>query len=308
MKQLRMKIHSLTPVFYWAALVLACASCGLKYTPQTTPEVHKSNRQEVIQSRLKDEFAAKGKEYKSIAFGETTTIKPVSFKQLDSLYELKYNLEQQGRTSKELERNIGIQRLIAQNDTTPVLYNEAHVFSISSGDTTEVISGSFSLNTRNEIVDVQIDESLDLPKDLIPYYTNYILGESFIYPGSRPADNELDFYDYYKSQSDKLIGMERSDFILHTLEVMKLARLKKTLDKQVLLKNLARTAVLGDSKDYVDETFLKIEEIIDDKNVVQYYLVTYQVMRKADEKTYEKRKYEVAFDLFLSHMWTNEIP
>lgn len=302
-----MKIHSLTPVFYMAALLLACASCGLKYTPQTTPEAYKSNRQEVIQSNLKEEFAAKGITYKSIAFGETTTVKPVSFMQLDSLYELKYKLEQAGRTSKELERNIGIQRLIAQNDTTPVLYNEAHVFSLTTGDTTEVVSGSFSLNSRNEIVDTQIDEMIDLPKALIPFYTNYILSESFIYPGSRPAETELDFYDYYKPQADRLTGIDRSDFIVHTLELMKLARLKKTLDKQVFLKNLARQAVMGDSKDYIDETFLKIEEIIDAKNVVQYYLVTYQVTRKADEKTFITHKYEVAFDLFLSHMWTNEI-
>jgi hypothetical protein len=307
MKHLRTPKHSLLPVFSFTVLLFAIASCGLKYTPQTPPETLQKTRQQVIESDLKEEFAAKGMAYKSVAFGETTTVKPVSFMQLDSLYELKYQLEQQGKSSKELERNIGIQRLIAQNDTTPILYNEAHVFSLTKGDTTQVISGSFSLNSQNKIVTADIEESIDLPKELIPYYTNYILGESFIYPGSRPEATETAFYDFYKPQADKLIGQERTDFILHTLELMQLARQKKTLDKQVFLKNLTRQAVLGDNKDYVDETFLKVEEIVNDKNVVQSYLVTYQLMRKTDEKTYEKHKYEVAFDLYLSHLWTNEI-
>lgn len=289
----------LSRLLFLSILTTVLGSCGLKYTPQTAPEDYQAQRQRVIESQIKEEFAAKNMAYKSIAFGKTITVKPASFIKLDSLFEQKYQLEQQGRKDKNLDEKIGVQRLICQTDTNEILYMNQHVFSLSNDSTSEVLSGNFSLNARNEIRKVEFTESYTIPSNLVPYYTYYVLNQSFMYSSDAPTESELDFYDLYKAQAARLFGSNKEAFIVHTLKLMKIARLKKSLEKKTFLEELTRNEVQGTSKDYKDEVFLRVDQVVKANNDIDYYIVEYQFSKKMGENSYIAEKYVLQFDPFL---------
>lgn len=300
------KNNFFTGFFSFSLFLALLTGCGLKYQPQTPPETRQLQRQDVIEAKIQEEFAARGMKYKSIAFGNTVTVKPASFIKLDSLFEQKYQLELQGKTDRKLDDNIQIQRLICQNDTNEILYMEDHVFSLQKDSTAEVFSGKFALNARNELRDVQFTQSINLPADLVQYYTYYILGESFIHPA--PGDSEMDFYQLYKSREAVLTGGERDKFLNHTMTLMKIARTRRSLEKQMFLEELSKREIQGKRTDYKDEVFPSVSEVVKANNEVDYYMVVYQFSRKTGETSYVKEKYELRFDTYLMLISKEQVP
>lgn len=278
-------------------IILCLGSCGLRYEPQTPPEDRQLERQKVIENDIRTEFEAKNMTYKSLAFGKTVTVKPPSFIKLDSLFELKYQLEQSGRSDKNLDEKIGVQRLICQTDTNEILYMEEHVFSLTKDSVAEVLSGNFALNSRNVIKNVEFTQSYVIPADLVSYYTDYVLNESFIYSAAAPSAQESDFYDLYKTQAGTLFGAQKEAFIVHTLKLMKIARTKRSLEKQMFLKELTMDAL--QLKNVKDQVFKRIDQVSKPNGDVDYYIVEYHYAMTSPSGGVINEKYVLRFDPFL---------
>lgn len=280
-------------------LISILNSCGLQYEPQTPPEDRQLQRQRVIESKIKAEFEPQKKTYRSIAFGKTTTIKPVSFIKLDSLFEQKYQLEQTGRRDRKLDEKIGIQRLVCQTDTNEILYMEEHVFSLETDTSAEVLSGNFALNIKNEIRQVEFTTAYTIPANLVAFYGYYVLNESFMYFTEQPAEEEEDFYKYYKTKAGTFLGYQKEQFVVNTLKLMKLARTNRSLEKQLFLRELTKAEVHGVSTNYENASFNKIDQFSNAKNEVDFYLVEYQFVERVSDIKTEMRKYVLEFDPYL---------
>ena len=287
-------------IFIFSCLLISLLnSCGLQYQPQTPPEDRQLQRQRVIESKIKSEFEPQKKTYRSIAFGKTTTIKPVSFIKLDSLFEQKYQLEQTGRKDRKLDEKIGIQRLVCQSDTNEILYMEEHVFSLETDTSAEVLSGNFALNIKNEIRQVEFIAAYTIPSNLVAFYGYYVLNESFMYFSEQAATEEDDFYKFYKNKAGTLLGYQKEQFIVNTLKLMKLARTNRSLEKQLFLRELTKTEIHGISTNYENASFNKIDQFSTAKNEVDYYLVEYQFVERVSDIKTELRKYVLKFDPYL---------
>lgn len=261
----------------FSILIITFSSCGLKYEPQVLPEDRQLQRQRVIEASIIEDFSKENKKYESIAFGQSTTVKPLSFLKLDSLYEKRYELELVGRKDRQLEEEIEVQKMICVTDTNEVLYVENHIFSLTRNDSTQILSGRFALNANNDIRDVQLDDFINVPKELMSLYKIYIFQESFMYPGYAAEARDLDFYKIYKPKVNSLTGVEKEEFVTHMLQVMKIAQNRKTVETSTLLKDLTRNKIHGVSKDYKDEVFHSIDQLEDEKKNIVGYVVRYQV-------------------------------
>ena len=290
-----------------ATLLASFASCGLKYTPQVTPESKREERKLVIETEIRKEFAAQKKQYKSIGYGQMVTVKPSSYVALDSLFEVKYNLERQGKRTKDVDQEIAMQRLICQNDTNEVLYMEQHVFSLEGDSTAEVLSGNFSLNSNNDLKKVQFTSSYQVPKDLVSYYNLYITEAAFMTNNSAPTKQESEFYDSYKTELQNRSGQNEDAFLVHTLRLMKIARSNQSLEKQKTLESLTRLAVHEGRKDYKSEVFVKVEQHAEQSGEISFYNVEYQFARPTGEESYVTEKYAVQFDVFFSQIGMEKI-
>lgn len=282
------------------SMLLSLVGCAdLKYTPQVPPENRQLQRQKAIETRIQEEFKDQNLKYKSIAFGQTVTVKPPSFAKLDSLYEIKYRLESTGKRDARLDENIGIQRMICQNDTARILYMEEHVFSLSSDSISEVFSGTFSLNSRNEIQKVEFKESYVIPSNLSIFYSYYVLNESFMWNSPQPTQEENDFYLIYKTRAAQLFGKQKEDFIIHTLNMMKIAKNKRSLEKQLFLQELSKRSCHTGVIDYKDAVFLRVDQVSTTEDKIDYYLVEYQYNQKTGESTYVKKQFIFKYDSYL---------
>lgn len=282
------------------ALLFSSVACAdLHYTPQVPPENKQLLRQKAIETRIQEEFKDQNLKYKSLAFGQTVTVKPPSFAKLDSLYEIKYQLENSGKRDARLDENIGIQRLICQNDTARILYKEEHVFSLSTDSTSEVLSGTFSLNSRNEIQKVEFRESYVIPSNLTAFYSNYILNESFMWNSPQPTEEEIAFYTIYKARAAELFGKQKEDFIVHTLNMMKIAKNKRSLEKQMFLQELTKRSCHTGIIDYKDAVFSRVDQVSTNNDKIDYYLVEYQYSQKMSDNSYVKKHFIFKYDPYL---------
>ena len=286
--------------FLFSVMFLFLGSCGLKYTPQVTPETKQEERKLVIESEIRKEFAARNMQYKSIGYGEMVMIKPASYIRLDSLFEVKYNLEQQGKRTKDLDQDIAMQRLICQNDTNEVLYMEQHVFSLEGDSTAEVLSGNFSLNANNDLRKVEFSYSYVIPKYLVNYYNFYILETAFLTNNSAPTSQEREFYESYKNELSNRKGQNEDAFLIHTLRLMQVARANQSLDKQKTLESLTRLAVHNGDKNYKSEVFVKVNQHAEVSGEISFYIVEYQFAKPTGDESYVTEKYSVQFDPFFS--------
>jgi hypothetical protein len=291
----------------FATLFASLASCGLKYTPQVSPESKREERKLVIESEIRREFGEQKKQYKSIGFGEMVTVKPASYIALDSLFELKYNLERQGKRTKEIDENIAMQRLICQNDTNEVLYMEQHVFSLENDSTAEVLSGNFSLNARNDLRKVKFTSSYVIPKDLVNFYNYYITESAFMTNNNYPTQQEKGFYDAYKNELANRSGNNEDEFLVHSLRLMKVARSNQSLDKQKTLESLTKLAVHKGNREYKNEVFVKVEQHATEAGEISFYSVEYQFAKPTGTDSYLTEKYILKFDTFFSQIGIEKI-
>ncbi len=278
-------------------------SCGLRYTPQPTPQSTQIDRRNLIEETIQKEFKSQNKTYNPIGYGESVKIKPVSYLRLDSLFEQKYQLERIGKRDPNLEEAIKLQQIVCQNDSSEILYLERHVFTLEGDSAAEILSGDFYINLQNELKDVKFTNSYHINKDYINYYTTYIFEQPFL-GGDYLTQDEQQFYSIYKAALEN--ASNKDAFLNNTLKIMQIAYYKRSLDTQVLLKELTRKIVNNDRSNYSDEVFIKIEQVLKE-NQLSKYVVVYQSLVKTESGIYTKR-YQLEFDPYLLIITKEEIP
>jgi hypothetical protein len=284
--------------FIFFMLKLTFSSCGLKYTPQTTPEDKQLQRQKSIENTIVEEFKEKKLNYLSVAFGETITIKPISFQYLDTLFERKYRLEQSGETDRFLDDEIARQRLICQNDTNEILFKEEHVFILEDGNVATVYVGEFFANKHHKIKNVEFLESYEIPIKNIDLFKTYILGESFLYRGYAADERESSFYQIYKSRAQQLSGKEKDEFMKTTLQIMEIAQHKKHLDTKKLIMELTKKEIVERYKFFKNEDFTAMNEFTTGKEIA-YYEVLFVATIPVLQEIWEPRKFTIEFNPWL---------
>lgn len=289
--------------FFFLFILYLLSSCGLKYVPTETPEEFETRRHLAVENYVEQSLASQDLIYSSVAFGETTTLKPQSFKILDSLYAVKYANEQNGKLDGKLEEQIEIQRMIVQNDTNKVSYIEDHVFSLSHGDSIDFYSGFFQLNSVLSVIDVNLKESIYVPNRFGELYKIYILEESFFYPGNLPNGEELNFYTFFKQGAAELSGSEKDEFILHTLRLMELAKVRYSIKTIDLMKIQVTRKFLGSASADYSEKFSEIMELTQGnesgKQQLVGYTFQYSYTQKSETENALTYKYQITFDQYL---------
>lgn len=222
-------------LLYTLILVTLVVSCGLKYTPTETRESFFQKRQEKISDYILNQMNGQTLSYTSIAYGKTNVMKPISYKALDSLYELKYQNELKQFKDMRLEEIISNQRQIALNDTAKVLYLENHVFSLGNADTIAFYNTIFQLTSDVKISDVTIKQSVYLPAKYSGLYRKYLFEESYLSAYNLASEQEKKFYQKYKDELENRSIAQQDAFVLHTLKLMELsARIRKTSNRELL--------------------------------------------------------------------------
>lgn len=226
-------------LLYSFLLVTLVASCGLKYTPTETRESFFQKRQGKISDYILNQMNGQTLSYTSIAYGKTTVLKPISYKALDSLYELKYQNELKQIKDMRLEVIINNQRQIALNDTAKVLYLENHVFSLGNADTITFYNTIFHLTSDIKISDVDIKQSVFLPAKYSELYRKYLFEESYLSAVNYASEQEKKFYQKYKDEIENRSIAQQDAFVLHALKLMELSARIRTTSNRELLNELA---------------------------------------------------------------------
>lgn len=242
-------------------LTFLIASCGLQYSTPPTPISQTADRRKVIEKHLQDEFQKDSSIYVSIAYAKTETVKPDSYKDLDSLYEIKYQNERKGVSDRELERNIQIQRQIALNDTNPVLFIERHLFGVQKANQMAIYSSLFETTPDHIIRNVVINDSYNIPKDKLELYKRYLQEESLLYSGYAPTDLESELYQTFRTKEEMMSGASRDSLLEQALMVFELVAQKRILKKITLLEELTNKAIAQKEASQIENPkFNAIEE------------------------------------------------
>jgi hypothetical protein len=288
-------------IIYSAILTIICTSCGLEYSAPPTPISQTDDRRREIQKYMRENFEKDSLVYESIAFGKVETLKPLSYKRLDSLYGAKYTLEREGVRNVKLEDDIEIQRQIALNDTNPVRFVENHLFSLTKGQKAEVYSASLECNQSHKILNIRINESNNLNKEELDFFKIYTFEESFLSPGFAATIAENNFYRKYKSYAQTLNADEQDAFIQQSIHVMQAAKTVQSLKTTLVVKELVRDSLYPKDRSVIKkEQFESMEELVD-KNGEEEQLSGYRVIvsfqKIEDEMTYSLR-YLIMMDTF----------
>lgn len=284
-------------------LIFLLSNCGLRYTPQITPEEAQIIRRDIIEGTLVDEFKAQDKSYTPIAYANSVKIKPVSYQKLDSLFSQKLQLEKVRKTNPALEEEIKKQQVICQNDTNQIFWMERHIFTLEADSIAEILSGDFYFDTENQLKDVKFTESYHINKNYINFYQLYVFEQPFM-GDSYLSDEEKDFYRVYKSELQN--RSNKDAFMELTLQLMQVAYYKRSLNTETLLKELTRKKVHNDKSNYSDEVFLKIEQLTEN-DILKKYHIEYQSATRSASGMYTKR-YSLNFDPYLMLINISEIP
>ncbi len=281
-------------LLYAISSLLFLSACGLHYSTVPTPINQSAERRKAINIHLTEMFTKENGVYADMAWGETRTVKPLSYKQLDSLYAIKYDLERQGKRNFDLEDQIKIQRQVALNDTSPILYLEDHLFSVTKNNVLSVYSAAIETDKNHKILNADIHESHELEAGMMDEYKIYTFEESFINRGYLAEKEEKLFYTRFKTRADQLTGSTKDVFINHTLRIMQRARTARTVKTKTLIEEIVRyeihkgknrTNLQSEKFESMEETVTPIEN---GGTVVSGYQIvyTYQVLENGMTTTF----------------------
>lgn len=243
------------------AFLFMFPSCGLKFEPAPTLESRRKDREAVIETYV-NEFLKRDKTYESLAFGPLTVYKPEEFHRLDSLYELKFSYEEQGRMNEfmalGLQEKIDSQITIAEEVKDQISYELEHIYSLQSGSNLRVYHDYFMLNEADSIVVHDPFYSYEIPLALKNMQLNYLFELHFLTPSERYiSEEEMNLILFFKQREQELIESERdlSRFMTHALTVMQLARRIGSLDFVDLTKAAANNYIKSRYENTVIDNF-----------------------------------------------------
>jgi hypothetical protein len=295
--------------FFILVTILFLGSCtSLQYQPIQTPQQLDKYREQAIENYLKIEFQNKQIEYQSIAFGQTTVVKPTTYYFLDSLYELKYKLERKNKVDPSLEKKIKEQRLLVSQDTTPIYYIEEHIFTTKEKEVYSVFFTEVTISKDQQIQTMEIKRTAIIPKNLIYYFADFCLNKSFVYEGASIDDSEIAFYEFYGEKLENISNVEEAnEFLITMLKVMKKASDTKNLDKANLIKLMTLDYLFGNSMVPSDLTFLSLDEVLKEGGELAYYQVSLVYLPKIEENRPTKKLLNIKLDPYLDLIEIKEI-
>lgn len=267
------EFNSMSKYFIFIIGIIVFSSCGLNYVPPPTMENLVIKRKLKVESYIANEYQKTGLKYNSLLFGETTVVKPLNYKILDSLYTVKYNNQQRGVFEPDLEEKIGNQKQIIQRDSSKVIYIEHHVYAITDSVNSEISFADVSLDPALNVTEFAITEQHTIPKGLLEMYSAYLSEESILNANYLASTSEHNLYDFYKKRYNSLPFAEREIFLIHTLKTFQLARKIRSIQTEELLKQIAVRYVLNKNYDSAVDKFVSIDGLFVE-NVLQGYLAT----------------------------------
>jgi hypothetical protein len=257
-------------LFSFIGVLVLLFSCGLKYIPTETRENADQNRKNAITRYITDSYKDSAVTYESLGYSQPTVIKPYQYKQLDSLYEVKYKNEQAGVFDKALETKINNQKNVLLNSTSKVAYLEHHIYSINAGDTSFVYFADINFGTSDSIKDFTITQTYQFPTIFLPTFKSYITKESILYPNYAPTNEEQQFYAFFEEELNKRPTMDKNKFMSNLLTVFFMARRIRSIDTKQLLQQLAVFAT--EKRDFNPQTdyFNGINGVWDGETLLKY--------------------------------------
>jgi hypothetical protein len=267
-------------IFLLFGLLSACST--LKHEPLKTPKDIDKQRKISIEVELKKQFNDNNLKYSSINFGQSFLIKPPSYFILDSLYNVKFELEKRNRIDKNLEQKILNQKMMVQNDTTPIYYEYEHVFTVEDSSQLTVFYSLVTLNKNNKVETIKIEHSSPIKRNLARFYAYFKLKKAFVYPGADIDESELAFYDLYQEKLIQLSETEEEKLLECMFRVMKIANDIKSLDKSNLIKMMVLGYVQNKSFLASTDIFYSINEVYEENNFI--YEVEHSYLDKNENK------------------------
>jgi hypothetical protein len=267
--------------------LLIAAGCGLRYQAPETPEAFEQRRHSKVLAYVRAGLGGDTTAFEAIAFGQTTNVRPPSFRKLDSLYAIKYSNEQNEKFDVELERIIEEVREQTLADTSKISYIEQFFFAFRSQfDSLErthceerrYVDLVLTLNHELNITSERVNHSILIPDSLDEIYKRFLFEESFLYPGSLATEEELNFYRFFKREIDQAKGKDKDDLTVHTLQVMSAAYSRKSLNTNRILYKLSLKELDKIDPNRRNESFSDVYSTFEesDKNMISGYWLTVQ--------------------------------
>jgi hypothetical protein len=284
--------------------VFLLSSCGLKYESTPSLESRRKDREKAIESYV-NLYVKQDKSYESLAFGPLTVYKPEEFHRLDSLYEIRFKYEEEGRMNEfaatgmpdQIEKQIEI----AEGAKDKITYEMEHIYSLQKGKDLSIFHDYFMLTENDSISIHDPFYSYQIPLSLKEMQLNYLFELHFLTPSERYIlDEELNFILFFKQREQELIESERdlSTFMSHTLSLMEIARLTGSLDFVDLTKAIANRYIKSRYQSTVVEYFGPLIVKEDDNGQVEEYRLLVQFRAVLDDEEVQMRS-ELNFSRYL---------
>lgn len=291
-------------LFYTFSLVFLLSSCGLKYESTPSLESRRKDREKAIESYV-NQYVKQDKSYESLAFGPLTVYKPEEFHRLDSLYEIRFKYEEEGRMNEfaatgmpdQIEKQIEI----AERAKDKITYEMEHIYSLQKGKDLSIFHDYFMLTENDSISIHDPFYSYQIPLSLKEMQLNYLFELHFLTPSERYIlDEELNFILFFKQREEELIESERdlSTFMHHTLSLMEIARLTGSLDFVDLTKAIANRYIKSRYQSTMVENFGPLIVKEDDNGQVEEYRLLVQFRAVLDNEKVQMRS-ELNFSRYL---------
>ncbi len=287
-------INFLSRFICFSALVLSITSCGLKYVPGPSLQDLEKNRKTKLEEQLTRDFAAVGKTYVSLTYGETVVIKPLSYQRLDSLFEEKYRLSKSGLPTKDLEPLIENQKMVLLSDTTEVLYMETHWFELIQDSTCEFIIAQCFLNNKNVLRKMDFVDQFQTGKSNRAWAEIYMKEDWLTRDMGYTSNEDLTFYSKMKNREFSLQGEEKEAFLNNVFLVMRIARENKNTAAQGIVLKLAANQLKNEIPNFqpADYTYSFKKEINSETKQDQYVV---EAVSLSDKNILITRKYDEFF-------------
>lgn len=196
----------------FSLLAIGLHACGLKFTPSPSLAELANTRKTKLEDQLRADFDAVNKAYIPLTYGQSVTVKPISYQRLDSLFEAKYQLSQRGMSTKEIDPQIETQKMILLSDTTEVLFMETHWFELIQDTTYEFIIANCYLNNRNILRKMEYVDYFTTGKWNHTWAERYMEEDWFTQNLGYTSNEDLKFYETMKSKEFNLVGEEKTAF------------------------------------------------------------------------------------------------
>jgi hypothetical protein len=272
----------------------AVTSCGLKYVPGPSLEDLAQSRKASLETQLGKDFAAVNKKYIPLTYGETVVVKPQSYQRLDSLFEVKYRLSQNGFPTKEIDPLIEDQKMVLLSDTTEVLYMETHWFELVQDTTCEFIVAQCFLNNRNVLRKMDFIDEFKTGISNQFWAEKYMREEWLTRDLGYTSNDDLSFYTMMKNKEFSLQGEEKTLFLENLFVVMRIASENKSTAAQGIALKLAARQMKNEIPGFqVADYVFSFKKELDPETKQSIYVV--EAASNKDKNVVVTRRYDSFF-------------